>query len=118
MEHLQTTKCECGHQFTAKDIKPPLLKVNDPKLYGGNVKRQSKAECTCGKTYLLWLKPEHNTYTVKTISLVKEAEGKLLPSSDDREGIIQYLTTNGIEFHPRTGTEKLYEKMIEHSKGA
>jgi len=75
MEHLNTIKCECGHQFTAKDIKPPLLKVGDPKLYGGNVKRQSPVDCPgCGKKYLLWLKPEHNTYTVKTISRVDETE--------------------------------------------
>lgn len=121
MEHLATTKCECGHQFTAKDIKPPLLKVNDPKLYGGNVKRQSKAECECGKTYLLWLKPEHNTYTVKTISLItekKELAAPELPHISDREGIVQYLKVHEIKFHPNTSNEKLYEKMIEHAQGA
>lgn len=87
MEHLNTTVCECGHSFSAKDIKPPLIKVNDPKLYGGNVKRQSPVECPgCGKKYLLWLKPERNTYTVKTIGLVDEAKQSQTPEPTKRIG--------------------------------
>jgi hypothetical protein len=121
VEHLNTTRCECGHTFTAKDIKPPLIKVNDHRMFGGNVKRQSAAQCPgCEKTYLLWLKPEHNTYTVKTISLhePKKVYTGEIPPVDDRDAIIEYLKRYEIKYHPNTSTEKLYDKVIEHSQGA
>jgi len=44
------------------------LGTNDVNLYGGNVKKFAKARCECGKKYLLWLKPEYNTFRVITMS--------------------------------------------------
>lgn len=76
--HLNTTRC-CNHTFTAKDIQGRIMSqkealgTNDLHLFGGNVKRFADTECPeCGKKYLLWLKPEKNSYTVKTISLSEE----------------------------------------------
>lgn len=74
MEHMGTTKC-CNHTFTAKDIKPPLMKqqqalgTNDPHLYGGNAKTFASAECPeCNEPYILWMKPQSPNYKVLTIS--------------------------------------------------
>lgn len=74
MEHMMTTKC-CNHTFTAKDIKPPLMKQqqalgsNDPHLYGGNAKVFAGTECPeCGEHYILWMKQRSPNYKVLTIS--------------------------------------------------
>ncbi|MEC0265142.1 hypothetical protein [Paenibacillus anseongense] len=74
--HLHTKQC-CNHEFTAKDIIPPLMnqeqalnQKHDPNLYGGNVKKFAQAVCPeCGKNYLLWLKPDkQGSWDVITIS--------------------------------------------------
>jgi len=138
-------KC-CDHVFTAKDIKGPLMNQqqalgnNERGLLGGNVKRFADAECPqCGKKYLLWLKPEYNTYTVKAISLkpnveqpkkeedepvetfrdeaknAEETEEKDfgLPDANDRDAIKAWLDEREIPYHPRTSTENLYELVLQ-----
>ncbi|OMF47712.1 hypothetical protein [Paenibacillus amylolyticus] len=74
MDHMRTTKC-CNHTFTAKDIKPPLMKqqqalgTNDPHIYGGNAKVFAAAECPeCNEQYILWMKQQSPNYKVLTIS--------------------------------------------------
>ncbi|HYD91738.1 MAG TPA: hypothetical protein VEA37_09665 [Flavobacterium sp.] len=80
--HLNTTKC-CNHTFTGNDVTPPLLNQEqvfgsyDPNLYGGNVEKFTKAKCPeCGRSLLLWLKPEDQRYKVITISEIKEDKAK------------------------------------------
>jgi hypothetical protein len=64
-KNLLTTVCECGHSFNSKDVRPPLTAPESHKFYGGNVKYFCTSECpVCGKEYVLYLKPEKNTYTV------------------------------------------------------
>lgn len=61
--NLKTTKCECGHEFTARDINPPFT---SPPIgfYGGRVKRFCAAECKCGRTYKLYVNPEGHSWSV------------------------------------------------------
>lgn len=73
-------KC-CNHVFTAKDIKPPLLNkqqalgTNEKHLLGGRAERFSKTKCPeCDKEHILWLKGEHNTYTVLHVTPVEKPQ--------------------------------------------
>lgn len=75
-------KC-CNHTFTAKDVKPPLLRqqqalgTDEKHLLGGRAERFSKTECPeCGKEHILWLKGEANTYRVLRATPVEKEEQK------------------------------------------
>ncbi len=63
-KNLRTTVCECGYEFGAKDIRPPLRSATHG-FYGGRVKRLSDTVCPeCNKKYTLYLKPIRGTYEV------------------------------------------------------
>jgi len=73
----------CSYKFTAKDIKPPLVTQQqvfgkyDPNLLGGRVKRFSKARCPeCGREWLLWLKPVHQSYEVAKVTPLEPPKNK------------------------------------------
>ena len=71
--NLNTTKCECGHVFTAKDIHPPYERAPD-KFYGGNVKKFSFATCECGNKYKLYIRPQAHTWGVVDIEPTEKSK--------------------------------------------
>ena len=63
-----TTKCECGHEFTIHDMKT-LRRISDSKFYGGVVRHVDEIKCPeCQKETLLLLKQAGQTYIVKDIA--------------------------------------------------
>lgn len=66
MNNLNTKTCECGHEFTAKDIRPPFERAPD-KFYGGNVKKFCYATCKCGKRYKLYIRQCRQSWEVVDI---------------------------------------------------
>lgn len=61
-----TTKCECGYEFTIKDMKK--LQRLPEAIYGGIVKHVDEIICPeCQKNTLLLLKQVGQTYIVKDI---------------------------------------------------
>lgn len=63
-----TTKCECGHEFTIYDMKT-LKRVSDSRFYGGIIKHVDEIKCPeCQKETLLLLKQAGQTYIVKDIA--------------------------------------------------
>lgn len=120
--HLRTSQC-CNHTFSVKDVKPPLLNMqqalsrkNDPNFYGGNVKKFSKAQCPeCQTKYILWLKPDgRGSWSVVTIS-PEENASQPLPKKDDRDAIKAWLDNKGVEYHKQTPTNHLYNLILEHT---
>ena len=63
-----TTKCECGHEFTIHDMKT-LQRISDSKFYGGIIRHVDEIKCPeCQKETLLLLKQAGQTYIVKDIA--------------------------------------------------
>ena len=63
-EIKSSTKCDCGHEFEAKELKE-LKKINQPGFYGNVVKHYSHATCPkCGKDVILLMKQVGQTYKV------------------------------------------------------
>lgn len=59
-----TTKCDCGHEFTLQDI-DGLKRIDDDKFYGGAVKHLSDIKCPeCKKETLLFLKQKGQTWKI------------------------------------------------------
>ena len=62
-----TTKCDCGHEFTIQDMQK-LQRLSEP-IYGGIIKHVDEIKCpTCGKETLLLIKQQGQTYIVKDIA--------------------------------------------------
>lgn len=79
-----STKCDCGHEFTIMDAKE-LEKNNDYHYYGGRVEKYSKVRCPkCGKIYLLFIEAINNGYRVfdiaesKAVQVVKPLVKKVM----------------------------------------
>lgn len=63
-----STKCDCGYEFTIKDM-TELKRINDNKFYGGNIKHVSETHCPlCLRKTLLLLKQVGQTYKVIDIA--------------------------------------------------
>lgn len=63
-----STKCDCGYEFTIKDM-TELKRINDNKFYGGNIKHVSETHCpVCLRKTLLLLKQAGQTYKVIDIA--------------------------------------------------
>lgn len=63
-----TTKCECGYEFTIHNMKK-LQRIPDNNFYGGVVKHIDEITCpNCEKDTLLFLKQTGQTYIVKDIA--------------------------------------------------
>lgn len=123
--HLNTKQCPCGeHEFTVKDIIPPLMnqaealqRKHDPDLFGGNVKKFSKALCPdCGKEVLLWLKPHDNSWKVITISTAEESEPANPFDSMDRNALREWLDEREVKYHSQLGEVKLRELAKQTSE--
>lgn len=139
--NLQTTKCECGHEFTRLDIKPPLQRT--PRgFYGGNVTRISDAICECGRKYQLWLKQIPNSWRVVTIAATSKPESELPEiataelerneetdasetnepwtqeqveahfESLDKEQLKDWLDQHGVEYVPQWGEKRMRETAL------
>lgn len=124
MKHLQTRKCECGHEFTAKDIKPPLNRVGRG-FYGGNVDRTCEAACPkCREKYVLFIQQTGQTWRVVTIAAMKTAPnakaeelrtaapaGPVNPDDAfddmDQEQLRAWLDARDIKYHSQLGEKKL-----------
>ena len=62
------TKCDCGYEFTSKDI-TNLIKNEDVHYYGGRVEYYCIAICTnCKKEMILMLESYDNTYRIIDIA--------------------------------------------------
>ncbi len=76
--NLLTIKCKCGYAFSAQDVKAPLLTMQaalgyfQKGFYGGNIQRFSKAQCLCGRTYVLYLKQIRQGWQVKDMALLSD----------------------------------------------
>lgn len=63
-EVRNTVKCDCGYEFTLKDMQE-LEKINQPGFYGNVVNHYSHAKCkNCGKEVLLFLKQAGQTWKI------------------------------------------------------
>ena len=68
-----STTCECGYEFTIKNL-TKLEKIKQDGFYGGIVKHFSNCNCpNCKKDTILFLKQVGQTYVVKDIAQ-KETE--------------------------------------------
>lgn len=69
-----SNKCCCGHEFTHKDVKPPIIQNTDYRYYGGRVKYYVKAKCSkCKKEVYLLLDNYNNKDKYKIIDIAEEA---------------------------------------------
>lgn len=116
LENLKRTTCECGYQFTPRNISIPLRPV--PKgFYNGNVKRFSDAICPeCLEAYVLWIRPTGQSWKVVTMSkavqLEEEAEKEAGPDefeSMEQAELREWLDAREVKYMPRTGVIKLRE---------
>ena len=90
-----STKCDCGYEFTIKDM-TELKRINDSKFYGGNIKHVSATHCPlCLRNTLLLLKQVGQTYKVIDIAQKDRAtiEAKTI-TVDENANVI---TDNSIE---------------------
>lgn len=90
-----STKCDCGYEFTIKDM-TELKRINDSKFYGGNIKHVSATHCPlCLRSTLLLLKQVGQTYKVIDIAQKDRAtiEAKTI-TVDENANVI---TDNSIE---------------------
>ena len=81
------TKCECGHEFTIKDMKK-LQRINDDKFYGGIVRHVDEIKCpVCSRDTLLLIKQVGQTYIVKDIAQKDEivSDNKMVQSETNKE---------------------------------
>ena len=63
-----STKCDCGYEFTIKDM-TELKRINDSKFYGGNIKHVSETHCPlCLRKTLLLLKQVRQSYEIIDIA--------------------------------------------------
>ena len=57
--------CDCGHEFTNQDVRPPIIINKDYRYYGGRVECYTKAICPkCGQEVYLLLESYDNRYRV------------------------------------------------------
>lgn len=71
-EIVGSTKCSCGHEFEAREIKE-LKRVNQDGFYGNVVKHYGHATCpNCNKDVILLLKQKGQTYKVIDTAVEKE----------------------------------------------
>lgn len=71
-EIKNTTRCECGHEFTIKDF-IELKRINEPRFYANQVKHYSPTKCpTCNKETILLLKQVGQTYAVVDTAVLKQ----------------------------------------------
>lgn len=118
MTHLATTKCECGHEFTASDIRPPLRRV-PVGFFGSNVDRESDTKCPgCEKEYTLLIKQTGQTWRVRSIALRGEEAAKTEQTDDsekdefdamEKPELVAFLKENEIEYTPNWGEKRLRE---------
>ena len=81
------TKCECGHEFTIKDMKK-LQRINDDKFYGGVVRHVDEIKCpVCTRDTLLLIKQVGQTYIVKDIAQKDDivADNKIVQNKTNKE---------------------------------
>ena len=58
-------ECDCGHEFSNADIKPPIVKNTDYRFYGGRIEYYTKTQCPkCKKEIYLFLEAYDNKYLV------------------------------------------------------
>lgn len=63
-EIVGSTKCSCGHEFEAREMKE-LKRINQDGFYGNIVKHYGHATCpNCNKDVILLLKQKGQTYVV------------------------------------------------------
>jgi hypothetical protein len=121
--HLGTISC-CTHEFTAADIKPPIMTQKqafgtyDGNLYGGNAQRFAKAVCPdCERSYLLWLQPKGGSYRVLTISVIESEKPAETVQIDvqtaDKAQLKAYLKEKNVQFFNGLPEEKLRELVME-----
>ncbi len=81
------TRCECGHEFTIKDMKK-LQRINDDKFYGGIVRHVDEIKCpVCSRDTLLLIKQVGQTYIIKDIAQKDEtvADNEKVQSETNKE---------------------------------
>lgn len=123
--HLNRITC-CSHTFTSRDIQSRLMSqkqalgTNDPNFYGGNVTTFAEAECPeCKTPYLLWMRPDGQTYKVITMSSMEPQESIEAPDDDqdippdfnamNKSQLREFLDKHEIQYTPQSGEERLRE---------
>lgn len=102
-----TTKCECGHEFTIKDMKK-LQRINDNKFYGGAVRHIDEIKCPeCTRDTLLLIKQVGQTYIVKDIAQKDAQTDKFVAENSDNEIICSvcqraFKNKAGLSVHMKT----------------
>lgn len=118
MQHLATTVCDCGHEFTTSDIRPPLQRVPNG-YFGSSVDRTSDTECPgCGKAYSLLIKQTGQTWRVRSIALKgDQVEQPAVRGETTRDQFDEmeapelkaWLDASGVEYVKQWGAKKLRE---------
>jgi hypothetical protein len=138
VKNLRTVICECGHTFTNRDIKSPLVNMElvighyEPNFYGGNVKKFARAKCECGKEYWLYLGQLNGNYFVKDIQPIepeKPAEEVQVAkpvgtatgvpdfSTMKRPEIFKFAKEHGIKIPSKKGNDEIIAAIMEGLKG-
>ena len=72
LELRANTKCDCGYEFTLKDI-TGINRINQHGFYGNLVKDYSPTVCPkCKKEYILLLKQKGQTWEIVNIATVPQ----------------------------------------------
>ena len=75
MKLRNSNKCNCGHEFSHKDIKPPIIQNTDYNFYGGRVKYYIKTKCPkCKKEVYLLLENYNNRDGYKVIDVAEDEQ--------------------------------------------
>ena len=96
-------KCDCGYEFSIKDIKE-LEKNNDYRYYGGRVEYYTKTKCPkCNKEVILYLEAYDNSYRVIDIAENKNTE----PENTNNEIICpnckrSFKSQSGLRLHQKS----------------
>lgn len=93
-EIRSSTKCDCGYQFEARDMKE-LKRINQDGFYGNIVKHYGHATCpNCSKEVVLLLKQVGQTYKVIDTASLKEVQTVVSESTVN----VEPKTSNSNEF--------------------
>lgn len=95
------------------------LGTNDPNLYGGNVTIFAETECPeCQTPYMLWMRPECQSYKIVTISSIEPKEAVEAPDDEpdapdfdamDKAALRAFLDKHEIPYTPQSGEDRLRE---------
>lgn len=87
LEIKNTTKCDCGHEFTLQDM-TELNRIDKHGFYANVVKHFSNTKCpNCNKDTTLLLKQKGQTWEIVSLAFNKKAENTVEGATTKNEDI-------------------------------